>query len=216
MRYLLLNLVVERKTPWELILSSEITAGDWLGFFGSLLGTFVTIISIFIAIHQWKKQEEQRHYQELKPYYLRILGSLPKYEELQTQSDYLEEADDLPGGVMSPESRLSALEDKKKEAKEKGGHIDKWDERIKRHKEYLEYWKKANEKIKAFQDSPFYEYIFLRCSPEIQKNYIQFLNGFENEHCAAFSKTNTEELQTMWRRLVDSMGGDKIMDDIIH
>lgn len=46
----------------------------------------------------------------LIPYYEALLKSLPSYDKLMTQADYLDETDNLLGGFISSEDKLHILE----------------------------------------------------------------------------------------------------------
>lgn len=168
---------------------NNITADGWISFIGSMVGAIITAISIIIAIRINNKQMKQQIIQKIRPYHDALKGSLPSYDYIMTQSDYLDEEDNLLGGFLDVEGRLSILEKCFNDSEESNGLLKY---KIEQHKKYMDYWSKSNSKIEEFMNSGFYNAVKSECNGEVIKCYYDFVVAFHNEHfyCGPIIDTN--------------------------
>lgn len=158
---------------------NKISPDGWLSFIGSMIGAIATVISILIAIRMNNKQIKQQKIQSIRPYHDALKESLPSYDSIMTQSDYLNEEDNLLGSSVTVEGVLSILERNLNDSQEKNGLLEY---KIEQHKKYMEYWSKANSNIENFINSGFYNAVKSACNGEVIKCYYDFVVAFNNEH----------------------------------
>ncbi|MDU4852847.1 MAG: hypothetical protein E6X72_00435 [Clostridioides difficile] len=185
---------------------SKITSDGWINFIGAIISSIMTVISILIAIFINNKQIKQQRIQLIKPYHDALKRSLPSYEGIMTQSDYLDEKDNLLGGFVSVEGRLYILEKHLNDTIETDGLLEY---KIDQHKKYIKYWDKADSNIKRFINSDFYNAAISECSDEIIKCYSIFLVSFSNEHFYSGKVITTEVLRENLNRLFDAIGKEE-------
>lgn len=190
----------------------EITADGWISFIGSIIGAVITAISILVAIHQSRLQINQQKIAMLVPYYESLLQSLPSYDTIMTQADYLNEDDNLLGGFTSSEDKLYILEERLKSVKDDNDR-GSLEYKIKKQKEYLEYWNQANKKIEDFMNDGYYNAIKSACNGDIISCYYDFFVAFRNEHYYCGSVIDTDLLRNNLVRLMETI--DKAKNSLI-
>lgn len=156
-----------------------ITPDGWLSFTGSMVGAVITAISVIIAIRTSSKQINLQKIQSLRTFHDALKESLPSYESIMTQSDYLDEDDSLLGGFVPIEARIDVLENRLKDGDDADGLLRY---RIEQHKKYMEYWNKANSNIQNFIHSGYFNAVRSACCSEVLECYSCFLVAFSNEH----------------------------------
>jgi len=186
------------------IFFSKVTADGWISFIGSIIGAFITAVSILVAICQSKNQIKQQKISMLIPYYEALLQSLPSYDKLMTQADYLDKSDGLLGGFISSEEKLHSLERRLKCAND-DANKGLLEHKIKKQKEYLEYWDKANKRIEDFMSNGYYNAIKSACNGNIISAYYDFIVAFHNEHYYCGPIIDTVFLQKKLVRLVEAI-----------
>ncbi len=177
---------------------NHISADGWISFVGSMVGAVITAISILIAIRMNNKQIKQQKIQLVKPYHDALKKSLPSYDSIMTQSDYLDEEDNLLGGFVDVEGRLSILEKRLDDGKERNGLLKY---KIEKHKKYMEYWNRANLNIEKFMNSGFYNAVKSACNGEVIKCYYDFIFAFNNEYFYSGPVIDTDLLKSNLIRL---------------
>ncbi|GEM_PF-5006483 len=180
---------------------NEISPDGWLSFIGSMVGAVITVISILIAIWMNNKQIKQQKIQLIKPYHEALIKSLPSYDSIMTQSDYLNE-DNLLGGFVNVEERLYILENRLNDEGETNGLLEY---KIKQHKKYMEYWSKANSNIEEFMNSGFYNAVKSACNGEVIKCYYHFVVAFHNEHFYSGPVIDTDLLRSSLSKLFEAI-----------
>lgn len=186
---------------------SNVTADGWISFIGSLIGALVTAISVVAAILQGRRQMKQQKVDALIPYCEALVQSLPSYDKLMTQADYLDENDNLLGSFTSSEEKLHIL----KKSLETVGENDRGllAHKVKMQKEYLDYWKKANEKIEKFMSDGYFNIVKSACPGNIIICYYDFVVAFHNEHFYCGPVIDTALLKTKLTRLLDAINEAK-------
>ncbi|MBN1041469.1 hypothetical protein DVW07_05250 [Clostridium botulinum] len=179
---------------------NEISSDGWISFTGSMVGAVITVISILIAIRMNNKQIKQQKIQLIKPYHDALKKSLPSYDSIITQSDYLDEEDNLLGGFVNVEGRLSILEKRLNDGEERNGLLEY---KIEKHKKYMEYWNRANSNIEEFMNSGFYNAVKSACNGEVIKCYYDFIVAFHNEYFYSGPIIDTDLLKTNLCRLFE-------------
>ncbi|KZL92820.1 hypothetical protein [Clostridium magnum] len=181
---------------------NKISSDGWLSFIGSMIGAVATVISILIAIRMNNKQIKQQSIKSIRPYHDALKKSLPSYDSIMTQSDYLDEEDNLLGGSVTVEGRLSILE-KYLNDDERTNELLEY--KIERHKKYIEYWNKANSNIEEFINSGFYNAVKSACNGEVIKCYYDFVVAFHNEHFYSGPIIDTDLLRINLSRLFEAI-----------
>lgn len=181
---------------------NQISSDGWISFAGSMVGAVITAISILIAIKMNHKQIKQQKIQLIKPYHDALKKSLPSYDSIMTQSDYLNEEDNLLGGFVDVEGRLSILEKRLNDVEERNGLLEY---KIEQHKKYMEYWNRANSNIKEFMNSGFYNAVKSACNGEVIKCYYDFIVAFHNEHFYSGPVIDTNLLKSNLIRLFEAI-----------
>lgn len=194
--------------PRICIFLSEITADGWISFIGAIIGALITAISILVAICQSKKQIKQQKISMLIPYYEALLKSLPSYDKLMTQADYLDETDNLLGGFTSSEGKLHILE-KRLENENDNEKKELLEHKVKKQKEYLKYWNEANKKIENFMGDGYYNVIKSACNGDIISSYYDFIVAFHNEHYYCGPVIDTNLLRNNLVRLTEAINRAK-------
>ncbi|MDO4302031.1 MAG: hypothetical protein Q4D26_11665 [Clostridia bacterium] len=189
-------------------LLGEITADGWISFIGSIIGAVITAISILVAIYQSRLQINQQKITMLVPYYESLLQSLPCYDKIMTQADYLNEDDNLLGGFTSSESKLYILEERVKDVKNDNDR-SLLEYKIKKQKEYLEYWNQANKKIEDFMSDGYFNAIKSACNGDIISCYYDFVVAFHNEHYYCGPVIDTDLLRNNLVRLMEAINKAK-------
>lgn len=187
---------------------SKISSDGWISFTGSMIGAVITIISILIAIKMNNKQIKQQKIQSIRPYHDALKKSLPSYDSIMTQSDYLEEKDNLLGRFVAVEGIIHILEKRLNDGEETNGFLEY---KIEQHKKYMDYWRKANSNIEEFMNSGFYNAVKSACNGEVIKCYYDFVVAFNNEHFYSGPVIDTDLLKSNLCRLFEAIkGAEKI------
>lgn len=186
----------------------KVTADGWVGFIGAIIGAVITALSILVAIQHNRKQIKQQNISMLIPYCEALLKSLPSYDALMTQADYLDETDNLLGGFTSSEQKLHILENKLENASN-NEEKELLEYKVKKQKEYLEYWNKANKKIDNFMSDGYYNAVKSACDSEIISLYYEFIVAFRNEHFYCGPVIDTSLLRTKLVRLMEEINRAK-------
>lgn len=186
-----------------IVFFSKVTADGWISFIGAIIGALITAISILVAICQSKKQIKQQNIIVLIPYYEALLKSLPSYDKLMTQADYLDETDNLLGGFTSSEGKLHILEKRLENTNDDEKGL--LEHKIKKQKEYLEYWNKANKRIENFMSDGYFNAIKSACNGDIISSYYDFIVAFHNEHYYCGPVIDTNLLQNNLVRLMEAI-----------
>ncbi|AWI06718.1 hypothetical protein [Clostridium drakei] len=181
---------------------NKITADGWISFIGSIIGAIITAISIIITIRINNKQIKQQMIEKIRPYHDALKESIPSYDYIMTQSDYLDEEDNLLGGFVDVEGRLSILEKRLRDSEEPNGLLEY---KIEQHKKYMEYWSKSNSKIEEFMNSGFYNAVKSACDGEVIKCYYDFFVAFHNEHFYSGPIIDTDLLRGNLSRLFEAI-----------
>lgn len=180
---------------------NSISADGWISFAGSIVGAILTTISILIALWYNRKQLKQQQYALNKPYYDALIESLPSYDIIMTQSDYLSEEDDF-GKLLSIDECLHMLEYKLKIETENPGLIEL---KIEHHKKYINYWNTANKKIEDFMASSYYNIVKSNCNGKVISCYYDFVVAFHNEYYYCGPIIKTELLHANLVRLFEAI-----------
>lgn len=201
------NKIQIKKEGDEMIfeLINNVSADGWIGFVGNIISALITAISIIATILITRKQMKQQQRQLIQPYYDALLESLPSFDAIITQADYLNEEDGLLGGFTSSETKLYILE-----TRYSGENISEEEKanleyKINKQKEYIEYWNKTNAKIENFINSGYYNAVKSACDGKVIICYYNFIAVFHNEHCAWGPVIETKMLQARLEQLVDAI-----------
>lgn len=162
---------------------------------GGIIGAASTLIAMIIDRKHQKKEAKRKYYDSL-------LSSLPSYDIIKAQADYLDDNDALLGGFTDAEARLKVLTDRMNQSERTDEERMLYKHKIKEHKQYLEYWEAANKKIKEFMGEGYFNSVKAVCTPEVIDAYYRFVNDFHNEHDYCGPVINTEQLQNRLVSLV--------------
>lgn len=187
---------------------SKVEPNAWIDFIGTIIGALIAAISIIVAFRQNKQQIRQQNIAALIPYYEALLESLPSYDNLMTQADYLDEKDNLLGSFTSPEGKLNILE-KSLENTTDGDERKLLERKVKKQKEYLEYWNKANKKIEDFMSDGYYNAIKSACNGNIMASYYDLVNAFQNEHYYCGPVIDTDLLRKKFTLFLNAINKSK-------
>lgn len=181
---------------------NKIIADGWISFIGSIIGAVITAISIIITIRINNKQIKQQIIEKIRPHHDALKESLPSYDYIMTQSDYLDKEDNLLGGFVDVEGRFSILEKRLNDSEEPNGLFEY---KIEQHKKYMEYWIKSNINIQKFIHSGSYNAVKSACDGEVIKCYYDFVVAFHNEHFYSGPIIDTDLLRSNLSRLFEAI-----------
>lgn len=181
----------------------DITPDGWATFIGAIIGAVITALSIVVAIKGNMKQIKQQKINAMIPYYESLLQSLPSYDTLVTQADYLDDKDGLLGGFLSAQDKLEVLKNSINQVAERERGLLEY--KIEKQKEYLDYWDKANAKIESFMKDGYFNAVKSACNGEIISCYYDFVVTFHNEHYYAGPVIDTKLLQNNLVRLMKAI-----------
>ena len=125
-----------------------------------------------------------------------------------TQADYLDETDNLLGGFTLSEGKLYILE-KRLENENDNEKKELLEHKVKKQKEYLEYWNEANKKIENFMGDGYYNAIKSACNGDIISCYYDFIVAFHNEHYYCGPVIDTNLLRNNLVRLAEAINRAK-------
>lgn len=175
----------------------------WIQFMGTIISSIITALSIYVAAKGLKQQNREK----MQPYYDKLLESLPSYDTLKTQADYLDDKDNLLGGAASAEDKIYILEERLKKATGNDKKILEY--KIRKQKEYLDYWKKAKLNIDKLVKSSDYNVVKSMCNGEIILAYYNFITQFDNEHYYYGPVIDTEMLQDSFMKIKKAIDKQK-------
>lgn len=181
---------------------NEISPDGWLSFIGSIVGAVITVISIFIAIRMNNKQIKQQKIQSIRLYHDALKRSLPSYDSIMAQSDYLNEEDNLLDGFVDVQRKLAILEEHLNEEVDTNGLLEY---KIEQQKKYIAYWNKASLNIEDFMNSGFYNAVKSACNGDVIKCYYNFVVAFHNEHFYSGPIIDTHLLRRNLSRLFEAI-----------
>ena len=181
---------------------SKVSPDGWMSFFGSLVGAFVTIISILIAVHTERKHTIREKKEKQRSFHNRLLESLPSIDTLCTQADYFDDEDGLLGRFSDAESKIRTMNKRINSESYSKEEKENYKYKIKRHEEYLKYWNEANQKINDFMERGSFNVIKTECESSVIAAYYDFVIAFQNEHFYSGPIITTEILRKLMNDIV--------------
>ncbi|MDE6003852.1 MAG: hypothetical protein K2G88_00505 [Oscillospiraceae bacterium] len=172
---------------------SEVSIDTWVSTFGLIFNSILIAASIITSAYISRKEIIHKNKELAKNYYDDLLSSLPSFDSIKAQADYFEEDDQLLGGFASADAKIQILEARLHQTSDDEDRNIR--RKIQKHKEYLEYWKQANDTIEKFMNSNRYNTVKFNCDTLTISCYYEFIVAFHNEHFYCGPVINTGDLQ---------------------
>lgn len=184
-----------------MITISDISADGWLNFIGTMIGAFITALSIIAAIRINSAQLRKQDRMAAEAVYKKMRASIPAVEEIFTQSDIFDKDDRLNGAFCSPETKMQMLNARMKN--ENNSDPKKINEQVKKLKEYEEYWQKYFKSIEEVSNDLIVESHV--CARKVLMLYMDFIVAFQNEHGYSGPIIDSELLRRKRERLENAI-----------
>ena len=178
----------------------QVTPDGWIKFFSSLFVAILYLILIRTIIIRIPQKAERKNI-----YYNLLLSSLPSIDVICTQSDYLDEKDGLLGSLTDAEARSEILEDRMNDQSRSDIERENYKYKVKKHKAYIDYWTKANDKIEELMTNEDFKDIENKCDGNVFAYYCEFVAAFRNEHFFGRPIIRTELLRNLLMNLAEEI-----------
>ncbi|SEA89261.1 hypothetical protein SAMN05216349_1462 [Oribacterium sp. KHPX15] len=176
----------------------QITPDGWMNFFRSFSLTILIITII-------KTTRQKTEVKNKNIYYNLLLGSLPSIDVICTQSDYLDDEDGLLGSLTNADTRSKILEDRMNDQIRSDIERENYKYKVKKHKAYIDYWTKTNEKIEDLMTNEDFKDIENKCDGNVFAYYCEFVAAFRNEHFFGRPIIRTELLRNLLMNLAEEI-----------